>query len=806
MHLPYLLLLFAQIVFSSPFSDIWTRDPTSSADLDPLLPRDAFYTVYPSDPSNVTQVTETDAFLKLLYGDEDVLQNRNAEGLVSWRLTLKDGDTTEQLEAYHGVYLVETEGRPKAPIANAKRSRPTDYDGPFYGARAANPYNSEETNKTRKFLDSKVVVGTHIAEVTLDGRILGWGHLALKDAEKAEVENYPGILKPMDIQGPLEFFRAITETSYPGETQGIHSAIEKRSAKANRALSWKKQENAVKDLVIDSQPPGTDLSKMTDFVYEKMAGEGVFIYVIDSGVELGVRNIDGVLEFTNNNDKYLQTDLSLNQGQYPLQDQDVNSHGTMVASKALGQKYGIAKAAKVIPVLLFADEQKGGGSPDMAEAYRLVLKDLRDNPQRTQQSIVLCSIGFDGGSTRETARQTLVGAAIDSYLDSISKLGVPVVLAAGNDFHTQSPKIISHIPMVLEDFDRPIINVGASTLDGSRAGFSLGGPQLTIYAPGAPAEAQSKHDRVSMEISGTSLSAPAVAGIIATYMAYNEPPWDKSRQGVDRVKAIKDYIASDKSSWERKPNSGVNVIWNGATKEDHDSVGANQCSTSKKRQGCSSEPPPTPAQPICNGVGTKKYADRERALTIIDDKFCPDAAKQGHLDEGSGSIARTYNEGSLEEVHIAMDWNPGENFKPDLEKCKSMMHEITDSCDLDSSKWKSGGEKVDGVVKYRWNVQRERQPIDRAKPWGGCSSHYKGLFDQNTVWGGGWLGDDFGHALRDGIKAKGLSPTDWWFEYGGGDDHREWTAKFRTTIGAENRVESVIEKIAGGIDVECDSG
>jgi hypothetical protein len=238
------------------------------------------------------------------------------------------------------------------------------------------------------------------------------------------------------------------------------------------------------------------------------------------------------------------------------------------------------------------------------------------------------------------------------------------------------------------------------------------------------------------------------------------------------------------------------MIWNGATKEDHQNAQA-------------AGAPPASTQPslqpvkVCYGLGTNKYAGRERVLKIIDDQFCPDAAKQGRLDEGSGSIARTYNKGSLEEVHVAMDWNPGENFTPDLDKCKFMMHEITDSCDTDNSKWKSGGERNDGPVKYRWNVERERRPIDEAHSWGGCDNHYAVFLDENTVWGAGWLGDDFGHALHDGLKAKGLSPTDWWFEYGGGDDHREWTAKFKTTVLAENRIEDVIEQVAGDIDVEC---
>lgn len=36
---------------------------------------------------------------------------------------------------------------------------------------------------------------------------------------------------------------------------------------------------------------GGDLSKMNDFVYEQKAGEGIYIYVLDEGVQLDVKNV-----------------------------------------------------------------------------------------------------------------------------------------------------------------------------------------------------------------------------------------------------------------------------------------------------------------------------------------------------------------------------------------------------------------------------------------------------------------------------------------------------------------------------------
>jgi hypothetical protein len=70
-----------------------------------------------------------------------------------------------------------------------------------------------------------------------------------------------------------------------------------------------------------------------------------------------------------------------------------------------------------------------------------------------------------------------------------------------------------------------------------------------------------------------SLAAPQVAGLIATYLSYDTKPWDDNKQGVERVKAIRDYLVSDQSSWERKP--GIRMIWNGAGENEHKGANAN---------------------------------------------------------------------------------------------------------------------------------------------------------------------------------------------------------------------------------------
>lgn len=79
-------------------------------------------------------------------------------------------------------------------------------------------------------------------------------------------------------------------------------------------------------------------------------------------------------------------------------------------------------------------------------------------------------------------------------------------------------------------------------------------------------------------------------------------------------------------------------------------------------------PSPTPAEPdvpavtlTCTGTGGSKYMNRDGIIKVINN-FCDEAVKQGVLDKDSGSIARTYNKDTPEQVDIALDYRPGLNW------------------------------------------------------------------------------------------------------------------------------------------------
>ena len=63
--------------------------------------------------------------------------------------------------------------------------------------------------------------------------------------------------------------------------------------------------------------------------------------------------------------------------------------------------------------------------------------------------------------------------------------------------------------------------------------------------------------------------------------------------------------------------------------------------------------------PQCNGLSSNKYiAEADLAGNIQD--YCSQAAAQGKQDPNSGSLGRTFNKGTPEQIDITMTWPPGQ--------------------------------------------------------------------------------------------------------------------------------------------------
>lgn len=117
--------------------------------------------------------------------------------------------------------------------------------------------------------------------------------------------------------------------------------------------------------------------------------------------------------------------------------------------------------------------------------------------------------------------------------------------------------------------------------------------------------------------------------------------------------------------------------------------------------------------------------------------------------------------------------------------------------------WKAGGTiSVDNAA-YRITPTSPRQQLPN-KPGGGCDVTGKNGFDEFWIWGNGYATWDYGK--REGGLLQQIDGckdlAGWSFEYGLGDDGREWSAHGMLSNG-EGRCLARAIKSAGGPEVNC---
>jgi subtilase-type proteinase RRT12 len=238
-----------------------------------------------------------------------------------------------------------------------------------------------------------------------------------------------------------------------------------------------------------------------DYVYDSSAGKDVDIYIFDTGIDtsqkdFGGRAIPGV-DYTGEGSG------------------DNNGHGTCVAGVAGSQTYGVAKKANLIEVKTM-DRTGRGKLSWVLSGLQFVL----DNKNRRKHpAVVNMSLG--------SARSTVFNRAVEHLVS----LGIPVIAAAGNSDASAcrvSPASASGV-FVLGAFDDRTDSV---------ASFSNWGQCVDVFAPGVNVQSVSiRKDDIPVLYSGTSVSAPIGAGIVAYFMGMG----DTGTGAVQRV-SMNEYI------------------------------------------------------------------------------------------------------------------------------------------------------------------------------------------------------------------------------------------------------------------------
>jgi aqualysin 1 len=222
-----------------------------------------------------------------------------------------------------------------------------------------------------------------------------------------------------------------------------------------------------------------------NFYYPSFAGEGVNIYIIDTGIRNTHENFSGRVTL----------DFDAFNGSTPY-GYDCDGHGTHVAGTAAGINTGVARKANIHSVRVLDCGGWGFTSQIVAGINWVAAHHVK--PAVANMSL---------GGWKSPAEDAAVSKAIAK--------GVTFVVAAGNNGDNACNYSPAHVSGA--------ITVGATDNTDSRAGFSNFGTCVDIFAPGVNITSSIMESDSSYEggWDGTSMAAPHVTGVAALYLAAN---------------------------------------------------------------------------------------------------------------------------------------------------------------------------------------------------------------------------------------------------------------------------------------------
>lgn len=220
---------------------------------------------------------------------------------------------------------------------------------------------------------------------------------------------------------------------------------------------------------------------------DNATGKGVIAYVLDSGVSIEHPEFEGRAKFGK--------DFT---GEGPG---DNNGHGTHVSGLIGSKTYGVAKEVEIVEIKVL--DKSGGGS--LSTIISSLEFAVNHRIRSGKQGVVNMSLG----SVRSDILNNAISAAIGT--------GLVFVVAAGNS----NVNACSTSPASVEG----AITVGAiDDFYDSLSPFSNWGKCVDIFASGTFVKSLNFHDFNNPEVlSGTSMSAPIVSGLVANLLSVGVP-------------------------------------------------------------------------------------------------------------------------------------------------------------------------------------------------------------------------------------------------------------------------------------------
>ncbi len=227
----------------------------------------------------------------------------------------------------------------------------------------------------------------------------------------------------------------------------------------------------------------------SQYTYPAAAGQGVHVYVIDTGINPNHTEFTGRVSTSRN---FVAATLG---GADPNAWTDCNGHGTHVSGTAAGTQYGVAKKATLHAVRVLDCQGSGSNSGVIAGVDWVTANHVKP---------AVANMSLGGGDS--SALDTAVKAAISA--------GVTMAVAAGNDTQDACSGSPNKVPEA--------ITVGATTNADAVASYSNRGTCLDLFAPGSGiVSANYSNNTGSTSMDGTSMASPHVAGAAALYLGAN---------------------------------------------------------------------------------------------------------------------------------------------------------------------------------------------------------------------------------------------------------------------------------------------
>lgn len=351
-----------------------------------------------------------------------------------------------------------------------------------------------------------------------------------------DVDMYTGLKHTYNIAGSMMGYSGAFDDQTVSQIRA-HPDVEYVEKDSKVYANSETEKNAPWGLARISHRKPLSFGTFNQYLYTEKAGEGVDVYVIDTGTNYEHVDFEGRA-------KWGKT--------IPTGDEDVdgNGHGTHCSGTIAGKKYGVSKKANVIAVKVL----RSNGSGTMTDVVKGVewatnahLAKAKASPKGFKGSAANMSLG--GG--KSTTLDLVVNAAVDN--------GIHFAVAAGND----NANACNYSPAAATK----AVTVGASTLGDERAYFSNFGKCVDIFAPGLNIKSTwIGSNYATNTISGTSMASPHIAGLLAYFLSLQ--PDSKSAFAVSAITPAqlkKKMIAiSSVDMLSNIPSDTVNLLaWNG---------------------------------------------------------------------------------------------------------------------------------------------------------------------------------------------------------------------------------------------------